>query len=232
MSVRDEKLLPWPRTRDAVRAELADYYACVSHLDEQVGRILEVLQSTGLATNTLVAFAGDNGLALGSHGLMGKQNLYEHSVGVPFILAGPAVPANRRVNALCYLLDVYPTLADIAGVPAIPATDGRSLVPRFQPRQAGSRQVLFTAYRDSQRAVRGERWKLIRYPLVDQTQLFDLERDPFETKNLADNLDFSDTLKQMMGLLAAQQKQWGDRAPLSIPRPRPAAWSPQPAADK
>jgi arylsulfatase A-like enzyme len=226
MVVRDERLLPWPRKPQAVRREIADYYACISHLDEQVGRILEVLQATGLAKNTLVVFAGDNGLALGSHGLMGKQNLYEHSVGVPLILAGPGVPANRRVEALGYLLDAFPTLADLAGIHSIPIIDGRSLAPIFKDGNTDPRPVLFTAYRDSQRAVRDERWKLIRYPRVNLTQLFDLQRDPSETKNLANDPAFSDTVQRLMGLLASQQEQWGDGAPLSVSNPKPAAWAP------
>jgi arylsulfatase A-like enzyme len=226
MVVRDEKLLPWPRTVEAVRKEIGDYYACISHLDEQIGRILEVLRSTGLDKNTLVVFAGDNGLALGSHGLMGKQNLYEHSVGVPLIISGPGVPANRRADAFCYLLDVYPTLAELAGLPALPDLDGRSLNPVFRSRSTAVRPVIFTAYRDIQRAVRGERWKLIRYPRVDQTQLFDLQADPGETKNLADDPAFFDRVKQMMTSLALQQKEWRDVAPLNVQSPKPARWVP------
>jgi len=226
MVVRDEKLLPWPRTVEAVRKEIGDYYACISHLDEQIGRILAVLRSTGLDKNTLVVFAGDNGLALGSHGLMGKQNLYEHSVGVPLIISGPAVPANRRVDAFCYLLDVYPTLAELAGVPALPGLDGRSLTPVFKNRSTTVRPVIFTAYRDFQRAVRDDRWKLIRYPQVDQTQLFDLKSDPDETKNLANDPEFSEKVSLLMALLAAQQKAWGDSAPLQVQNPKPAAWVP------
>ena len=119
MTIRDELLLPWPRTETAVQRELADYYASIGHLDEQIGRILATLRRLGLEENTLVVFSSDNGLALGSHGLMGKQNLYEHSVRVPLLIAGPGVPGSLRSESLCYLQDVFPTLADLAGVAPI-----------------------------------------------------------------------------------------------------------------
>ncbi len=226
MTVRDEALLPWPRTPEAVRRELGDYYACISHLDEQLGRILETLRATGLATSTLVVFAGDNGLAIGSHGLMGKQNVYEHSVGVPLLLAGPGIPQGRRSGAFCYLIDVYPTLAELAGIPPLENVDGRSLVPVIAGAKAGIRSVAFTSYKNLQRAVRDERWKLIRHPQIDFTQLFDLRADPFEMQNLANDPAMTRTVVEMTALLKQQQEAFGDTAPLSIAKPKPAAWTP------
>ena len=226
MTVRDEALLPWPRTPEAVQRELADYYACVSHLDEQIGRILDALRATGAAKNTLIVFAGDNGLAIGSHGLMGKQNVYEHSIGIPLMLAGPGIPKGRRSEAFCYTLDVYPTLAELAGVPPLENIDGRSLLPVISGAKPAIREVVFTAYRSFQRGVRKERWKLIRTPQVDQTQLFDLRADPFEMKNLADDPAMTGTVSEMMALLKQQQAEFGDTAPLNVAKPKPAAWTP------
>lgn len=226
MTVRDEKLLPWPRTPEAVRGELADYYACVSHLDEQIGRIFAVLRETGLATNTLIVFAGDNGLAIGGHGLLGKQNLYEHSMRVPLLLAGPGLPTDRRIGALCYLQDVFPTLAELAAVPLLPDTDGLSLLPVIRGRQEELRPAIFTAYREVQRAVRTDRWKLIRYPRVDVTQLFDLRADPWETNNLAATPAQAAQVEVLLALLRSQQALAGDPLPLSVENSRPAAWTP------
>ena len=124
---RDEKLLPWPRAREEVLGELAVYYAVVDHIDRQVGRMLDQLRADGRLANTVVIFTSDHGLALGSHGLMGKQNMYDHSIRVPFIIAGPGVVPGRRVQAFGYLRDLYPTVCEMAGV-AIPKTvQGRSL---------------------------------------------------------------------------------------------------------
>ena len=85
MKIRDEKLADWPRTPEAVKKHIADYYAMITHLDAQIGHILNALEKTGRAKNTIIIFASDNGLALGQHGLLGKQSLYDHSVRVPLI---------------------------------------------------------------------------------------------------------------------------------------------------
>ena len=124
---RDEKLLPWPRTPKDVREDLAVYYAVISHMDEHLGRILAALEETGLAQDTFVIFTSDHGLAMGSHGLRGKQNMYEHTVGVPLIFRGPGIPRGSRSEAQCYLRDLYPTVCDLAGIPVPPTVQGRSL---------------------------------------------------------------------------------------------------------
>ena len=210
LRIRDESLLPAPRTEEAVRKELADYYSSIGHLDEQIGRILEALNRSGLARHTLVVFSGDNGLAIGSHGLLGKQNLYEHSVRVPLILVGPGVPAGLRSESLCYLQDVYPTLADLAGVPPIPDTFGRSLRRLLEDPTAAVRTTVFTAYRDVQRAIRDERFKLIRYPRIDRTQLFDLRADPLERQDLAGRPEHAADVARMLARLKEAQAELGD----------------------
>src|SRR5262249_50006945 len=96
MLVRDEKLLGWPRTQAEVRRELANYYAMITHLDAEVGRIMRTLKDTGRDKNTVVIFTSDHGLAIGSHGLLGKQNLYEHSMRPPLILSGHGIPVGKR----------------------------------------------------------------------------------------------------------------------------------------
>ena len=96
---------------------LADYYRYISYLDAQIGRILDALDASPYAKNTIVVFSADSGVARGSHGLIGKQNLYEHSVRVPLIISGPGIPAGKRTDAMCYLFDVLPTLGKLCGVP-------------------------------------------------------------------------------------------------------------------
>ena len=187
LKVRDELLEEFPRTAPAIRRHLAEYYAMISHLDAQIGRILDALEATGRTENTIIVFAGDNGLALGQHGLMGKQNLYDHSVRVPLIMAGPGVPAGRRSDALCYLYDIMPTLCDLVGVPIPDSVQGHSLVGALQGADP-VRETMYLAYKEYQRAVRDRRYKLIEY-VVDgrrTTQLYDIEHDPWEMRNLAD----------------------------------------------
>jgi len=100
LAIRDEKLLGWPRTREAISRELADYYACIEGMDAEIGRILAALEAAGRLDDTIVLFTSDHGLAIGSHGLLGKQNLYEHSMRAPAVIAGPGVTANTTITAL------------------------------------------------------------------------------------------------------------------------------------
>ena len=94
-SLRDEKLAPFPRTENAVKVNRREYYAIITHMDAQIGRILDGLEKSGMANNTYIVFSADHGLGCGHHGLLGKQNMYDHSIRVPWIIAGPgASPAN------------------------------------------------------------------------------------------------------------------------------------------
>ena len=230
MTVRDEKLAPWPRTPEDTKQQLADYYACITGLDFHVGRILDQLKASGELANTIVVFTGDNGLSMGEHGLFGKQNLYEFGgMHVPLVLAGPGIP-NGKSDALVYLMDLFPTFAEFGGAKAPDSLEGFSLVPVIQGRTAKVREVLYTGYRDCMRAVRDDRWKLIRYPLVDRTQLFDLAADPLELNNLAAEPARAATLARMTGLLEKEMARYGDTAPLKIANPKPAEWKPPVAA--
>jgi arylsulfatase A-like enzyme len=226
MTVRDEKLAPWPRTVEDTRQQIADYYACVTGLDHHVGRIIERLRSEGQLENTVVVFSGDNGLSLGEHGLFGKQNLYEFGgMHVPLVIAGPGIPKGKT-SAFVYLMDLLPTFAELAGAETPEAVEGKSLVPVIKGSESNVRDVIYTAYKNCQRAVRNERWKLIRYPLVNVTQLFDLSMDPLELENLSDKPEHADKLKEMTFLLEKEMKTYGDEAPLVVADPAPAKWEP------
>jgi arylsulfatase A-like enzyme len=226
MTVRDEKLAPWPRTPENTRKQLADYYACISGLDHHVGRIFDELKRLGQWDNTLVVFSGDNGLSLGEHGLFGKQNLYEYGgMHVPLVFAGPGIPRGKS-DALVYLMDLFPTFADYAGAKLPDGVEGQSLRPILSGKKAKVRGVLYTGYRDCMRSIRDDRWKLIRYPLVDRTQLFDLQNDPRELNNLADRPEQAPKVAELTRLLEKEMERYGDKHPLRVPKPRPAEWSP------
>lgn len=226
MTVRDELLLPHPRSPEAVQQMMADYYRYISFLDAQIGRVLDALEASPHAKNTIVVFAADSGVARGSHGLIGKQNLYEHSLRVPLIIGGPGIPAGRRNQGMCYLFDVLPTLGLLCGVPAPKTSEGMDLRAILREPDNPARDELIFGYRQFQRAVRDKRWKLIRYPQVNVTQVFDLEADPFEQNNLADKPESAARVKDMMARLAKAQQAYGDECPLSVDRPKPAEWSP------
>jgi arylsulfatase A-like enzyme len=181
---RDENLGAWPRTEAMVRDQLAEYYGMVEHLDGQIGRILETLERSGHAKNTIIVYAADNGLAIGSHGLLGKQSVYEHSMRVPLIVGGPGIPSGKSTQAFAYLYDLFPTLCDYLGVAAPRDLRGESLRPVIEGKKNRVRESVFLPFQNIQRAVRDERWKLIAYPKIGYLELFDLQSDPFEKHNI------------------------------------------------
>lgn len=225
MTVRDEKLLPWPRTEADVRRTLHEYYATITALDFHIGRLLQSLKELGKLDNTLIVFSADQGIAVGSHGLLGKQNLYDAGMKSPLVFAGPGVPHGES-NTLMYLLDIYPTVCDLVGAESPEGIDGVSFRSVISGQKPAIRRELFLSYLSVQRAIRDERWKLIRYPQVNVTQLFDLQADPDEMHNLAGESAHSERVKTMLTRLAELQPIWGDTAPLTVANPKPSAWSP------
>jgi len=226
MTVRDEMLLPWPRTPQRVRAMLAEYYRYISYLDLQIGRVLDTLDASPHAKNTIVVFSADSGVARGSHGLIGKQNLYEHSIRVPLLIAGPGIAAGKTTEAMCYLFDVLPTLGKLCGVPPPYTSEGVEFSRTLRDPSRPARRQLIFAYRNVQRALRDDRWKLIRYPVVDKTQLFDLQTDPLEVHNLADEPDQAARVRALTIRLENEMRHDGDTARLRVVNPQPAHWTP------
>jgi len=181
--VRDELLAGFPRSEAEVRKHLHDYYADITGLDAHIGRLLKALKASGEYENTVIIFSSDHGLALGSHGLMGKQSLYEHSMKSPLIFSGPGIPHGSS-DALVYLYDIFPTVCEMVGTEVPQGLDAESVWPVISGTKPQIRETLFTSYKDVQRSVRDERWKLITYPQINVSQLFDLKNDPEETKKL------------------------------------------------
>jgi len=201
LDIRDENLAPWPRTPEIIQASLADYYALITHLDAKVGEIIETLKKNGLYDNTIIVYTADNGLAIGSHGLMGKQSLYEDCMKVPMIVSGPGIPKGKVSDALVYLYDIFPTLCNLSGFGVPEGIDGKDVTPVISGKTEGVRTVLYTVYRNTVRAVRTMDWKLIRYPERDYTQLFNLAKDPLEINNLATQTEYQTKVDELMKLM-------------------------------
>ncbi len=213
LAVRDEQLLPKPLDPGGLRAQLADYYGMISHHDAWLGRVLTALRATGAADDTIVVYVSDHGLALGSHGLLGKQNLYEHSVRVPCLLQGPGVPRGRQRETLAYSFDLYATLCALAGLPPPAGIGSRSLVPAFGDAALRVRPALGAAYMDRQRSLTDGRWKLIVYHVGggERVQLFDLAEDPDELHDLAAVATHVGEVARLRAQLAAWQRETDDR---------------------
>jgi arylsulfatase A-like enzyme len=236
---RDENLGAWPRTEAMVRGQLAEYYGMITHLDGQIRRVLDALEATGHADDTIVIFAADNGLAIGSHGLLGKQSVFDHSMRVPMMISGPGVPAGRSSQAFSYVHDLFPTITGLAGVASPDGVEGSSLQGVWEGRTERLRDSLFLAYMATQRAVRDERWKLIAYPKLGHLQLFDLRADPHEMTNLVDRPEHQGEVARLLALMRTWQAKVGDSAPVpstnTQPRPvdisgmarQPDQWQPE-----
>ncbi|MBI4661614.1 MAG: sulfatase-like hydrolase/transferase [Verrucomicrobia bacterium] len=228
--IRDELLAPWPRTPDEIRRHLHEYYAVISGLDHHIGRLLQCLKDLGKFDNTIIIFSSDHGLAIGSHGLMGKQNLYEDGMKAPLFFTGPGIPKGRS-EALAYLFDIFPTVCDWVGAPIPAGLDGLSLKPIIEGRGRGVRDTLFLSYREVQRAIRDDRWKLIRYPRINKTQLFDLQNDPYELRSLADDSSQAGRIERLMSVLRDWQRKLGDTAALASDDPQNPAFTPPTAEE-
>jgi arylsulfatase A-like enzyme len=213
LTVRDEKLAALPRRPDEIRGHIRDYYAMISHLDSEIGRIFEELTRRNLWDSTIVILAGDNGLALGQHGLMGKQSCYEHSNRVPLVMAGPSIPANKKTTAFVYLLDIFPTLCDLVGIQQPSSVEGTSFFPALTSESDKARDDLYLAYRSSQRAMKTTQYKLIEYVYKNRhtrTQLFDLLADPWETEDLSGKIQHKPIIDAFRNKMIEYRTQWNE----------------------
>lgn len=209
LKIRDELLAAFPRDPNEIKRHIAEYYAMISHLDDAFGRLVAALQGKGELDNTIIVFAGDNGLAVGQHGLMGKQNLYDHSVRVPLVFAGPGIPKGQHRDALVYLLDIFPTLCGVADIETLASIEGRNLLPCFRDPDTEVRGALYLAYVDSIRGVTDGRHKLIEYS-CGSTQLFDLSCDPLEMHSIAHENASRATVSGMRRKLLELADEWDD----------------------
>ena len=213
--LRDERLAPFPRTPRSVKVNRQEYYAIITHMDAQIGRILNALQRTGEADNTYIFFTADHGLAVGHHGLLGKQNMYDHSVRVPFIVVGPNIPAQAQSDTPIYLQDVMPTTLELAGVDIPEHVEFHSLLPQIHGRKQSNYDVIYGAYLQVQRMIRTTEYKLILYPQARRARLYHVLEDPLEMKDLADSPEHQPILRKLFTRLIALQQEMGDRLDLT-----------------
>jgi arylsulfatase A-like enzyme len=240
--LRDEEKVQGVMTnRDeaTIRNELGREYACIENIDIQVGRVLDKLDEMGELDNTYVIYTADHGIAVGRHGLTGKQNLYEHTWRVPFIVRGPGIRAGNRAPGNIYLMDILPTLCDLAGIEKAETMDGLSFESVLLGKAETIRDVMYGVYcggtKPGIRSVKRGEWKLIKYDVLDgevqETQLFNLDENTdefliqhhepavvaltglqpkFNQVNLADDPAYAEKRREMENLLLEEMKKWGD----------------------
>ena len=217
------------RDERTIRNELGREFACGENIDIQVGRVLKKLEAMGELDNTFICYTADHGMAIGRHGLQGKQNLYQHTWRVPFIVKGPGIKPGSRATGNIYLLDALSTLCDLTSVKAPESSEGISFKPVLEGQQETVREVLFGVYnggtKPGMRCVRKGDWKLIKYDVMNgevrETQLFNLTENPHEfisehgkqqpmLTDLAENPAYADELAEMEALLLSEMRRLDD----------------------
>ena len=214
--LRDERLAPFPRTEYSVKVNRQEYYAIISHMNEQIGRILDALEKSGKRDNTYIFFTADHGLALGDHGFIGKQNLYDRSIRVPLIIVGPDVPKNRQNDELVYLQDIMPTTLQLASIEKPAQVDFHSLLPLAKSEtQSSAYPAVYGAYLNRQRMVRTKDYKMIIYPSITKARLYNIKNDLNELNDLADNPAYKNIMKKLFQKLFKLQEETGDQQDLT-----------------
>ena len=214
-NLRDEKLAPFPRTKNAVQVNRREYYAIITHMDAQIGRILDHLEKTGQADNTYIFFTADHGLSVGHHGLIGKQSLFDHSIRVPFVATGPGIPAKKRNSSAIYLQDVMATSLQLAGAEKPDHVQFQDIMGILKGQEEGHLDAISGSYVNVQRCVIEGGKKLILYPKIKKALLFDLEADPEEMTDLAEKPESKKQMKALFQTLLKLQKENGDKLDLT-----------------
>lgn len=211
--IRDEILADYPRTKEEIREHILEYYAMITHLDHNIGKILDSLEENCLMDNTIIVFASDNGLAVGQHGLMGKQSIYEHSIRVPLVLAGKGIPKNQKSSAYVYLYDIFPTLCELTGTAVPDTVNGISFNNIIDDNEAVNRDIMYFAYTDLVRGVKDSQYKLVEYAPGNgkrYTQLFDFVNDPDELYNLYTVDGYEEIISRLRLNLYNLRDEWND----------------------
>lgn len=221
--LRDEKLAPFPRTEQAVAVHRREYYAIITHLDAQIGRILKALDASGKAENTWIFFTADHGLSVGHHGLVGKQNQYDHSIRVPFVVVGPGVHKGVTDPTPIYLQDVMPTTLELAGAHQPEHIFFKSLLSRFGQTKSDASpkpyESIYGSYLTLQRSITHDGWKLIIYPNAKVLRLYHLQHDPHEMIDLAGQPDHAEQMTQLFDRFVALQRELKDSVDVTHLRP-------------
>ncbi|MBJ2173248.1 sulfatase-like hydrolase/transferase [Aureibaculum sp. A20] len=217
-NLRDEKLAPFPRTEYSVKVNRQEYYALTTHLDDQLKDIINALEKQGLMENTYIFFSSDHGLSVGEHGLIGKQNMYDHSMRVPLMIVGPNIPKGKKIATDVYMQDVMATTLELAGIEKPEYVEFNSLVTQIDGTDSkGSYDAIYGTYeKKSQRMIRRDGYKLIVYPKSEKILLYNLKEDPQELKDIAAEPQSKEKIKTLFVELMELQKKMGDQLDLSI----------------
>jgi len=214
-NLRDEALAPFPRTPYATKTHIREYYALISHLDVQIGKILDRLEATGKMDNTYIIFTADHGLAAGRHGLIGKQSQFDHSIRAPFMITGPSIPKGQKISEDIYLQDAMATSLELGGIQKPSYVFFNSILDLATGKQTKSHyDAIYNGYVNLQRMIRKGGFKLIVYPKIEKILLYDMNNDPEEMKDLSNDEAYKSKVDNLFVDLMQLQKEMND--PLDI----------------
>ena len=217
--LRDETLMPYPRTEYSVKVNRQEYYASISYMDYHIGRMLDALEASGKADNTYIIFSADHGLSVGHHGLVGKQNMYEVSMSAPFVMVGPGIKKNSRVDIPIYIQDAMATTLDLAGIKKPEYVEFKSLLPILNGETKTHYDKIYGKYIDKQRMILDGDWKLIMYTYAEKKmRLFNIKKDPLEMNDQIDNPEYAPKVKQLRSEFIELQKDMGDDLDIDKPK--------------
>ena len=210
--IRAETMAPRPRTEFAIKTHRKEYYALISHMDDQLARILNELDKQGLRENTVIIYTSDHGLSLGNHSFMAKQSMYDHSLASPFIISGPGLPKGVRTQQRIYIQDIVPTTLAMAGVAEHDYADVEftNLLPLGMKGSVKYDQPIYGAYKTKSRSIIKGDWKLIYYTDVNKFRLFNLKLDPYELNDVAKLPEHKERIAHLVGVLQQQQNRFND----------------------
>jgi len=209
----DFPVLPEDKQRELIHG----YWACVSFLDAQIGRILKTLDETGMAENTIVVLVSDHGWQLGEHKLWSKCSNYEEALRIPFLISAPGLTKGSKTDALTELVDIYPTLCEFAGLNTPEHVEGVSMMPLLKDPSREWKKAAFSIWVGSQ-SMRTERYRLTRYdkpkskgseyqlPGTNKFELYDYETDPEGNVNIALNPEYKPLLEKLKKIMDAGWK--------------------------
>jgi choline-sulfatase len=194
-----EPRLKWVKENNQWRNLVRSYLACTSFVDAQIGRLMTALDEAGIADNTIIVLWGDHGWHLGEKGITGKNTLWDRGTKVPLIFAGPGIKPSQRCTQPAELMDIYPTLIELAGLPGRDDLEGVSLLPQLKNASSKKERPAITTHNQGNHGIRSERWRYIHYADGSE-ELYDMQKDPNEWLNLAGNSEYA--------AIIADHKKW------------------------
>jgi arylsulfatase A-like enzyme len=214
LQINDLPMMPsteWAKESGEWKKIVQAYLACVSYVDYELGRVLDALESSKHADNTVIVLWSDHGYRLGEKGTFAKHALWETATKAPLLFAGPNLPKGKKITAPVEMLSVYPTLLELSGLPAYKRNEGKSLVTMMQKDEGLQDAYALTTFAMNNHAIKKDGYRYIRYE--DGTEEFyDHSKDPNEWYNEASNPKYKSKLATLKALLPKENSKWDEKS--------------------